>query len=289
MMIPDDQAPLAWLEEVQGKRIPIQGTCSLGRAASNQVALPDERVSRRHAIIHSQGAEEFCLVDLGSRNGTYLNGLRLIQPTQLQNNDLIQVGPFQLRFRLGTPGDLAHEETQACNRTAAEIRMGRCWLLVADIIESTKMLESLPPDEVPLLTGQWLAECKQTMEEHGGSINQFLGDGFFAYWHDGERKEVAVSRALQSMKRMQEHAQPAFRVVVHYGQVILGGLSLGEERLSGRDVHFVFRLEKLASGLAEPRLLSHPAWERLAALMELRQAGRHALPGFEGEFDFYAF
>src|SRR5690242_14994250 len=90
----------AWLERASGERFPIRGSCSLGRSASNQVALASDKVSRRHAIIQVQHEHEYWLVDFGSRNGTYLNGRRIIQPTRLQNGDHVNVGPFEFVFRL---------------------------------------------------------------------------------------------------------------------------------------------------------------------------------------------
>jgi hypothetical protein len=71
---------------------------------------------------------------------------------------------------------------------------------------------------------------------------------------------------------------------------MLGGMSVGEEeRISGSEVHFVFRMEKLAGSLGESRLLSEAAKKRLARLVETRDAGLHSLHGFESQFRFYAF
>jgi len=280
----------AWLEDANGHRVPIRGSCSLGRTASNQVAMPDERVSRRHAIIQAQGQNEFWLVDFGSRNGTYLNGQRIIQPTRLQHGDVLRIGPFPFVFhRAGSPTPAA-QATALADQTVADIRPAKCWLLVADMIDSTRLVRELPPDELPLITGQWVAECKQTIEASGGRINQFTGDGFFAYWHDRERVEIAIEKALQALRRLQDQACPAFRLVMHLGQVVIGGVSVGEEeRISGSEVHFVFRMEKLAGTLGELRLLSEPVWERLAALVEAREVGRYSLPGFDRQSPFYAF
>jgi len=55
----------------------VTGNCSLGRAVGNDIVLVDDRVSRRHSTIHAQGERELWIVDLGSRNGTYLNGRRV--------------------------------------------------------------------------------------------------------------------------------------------------------------------------------------------------------------------
>jgi class 3 adenylate cyclase len=102
--------------------------------------------------------------------------------------------------------------------------------------------------------------------------------------------EIAVGEALQALQRLQDKARPPFRLAAHLGQVVIGGVSVGEEeRISGHEVHFAFRAEKLASKLGETRLLSETARARLAALVEARDAGRHRLQGFDGEFRFFAF
>jgi pSer/pThr/pTyr-binding forkhead associated (FHA) protein len=72
--MPEEMQNLVWLEQVGGTKVDLRKTCSIGRAPSNQIVLSDEKVSRRHAIVHAQGANEFWLVDLGSSNGTYVNG-----------------------------------------------------------------------------------------------------------------------------------------------------------------------------------------------------------------------
>lgn len=290
MTYPTPSDGSAWLESPDGNRRPILGTCSIGRSASNQLALSSEKVSRRHALIQIQREKEFWLVDFGSRNGTYLNGRRIIQPSRLQTGDRIKIGPFEFLFYLSQPDQTVSPETRIGDKTLPDIRQVKCWLLVADLIGSTRLVQELPLEELPMVTGRWVAECKQTIEEHGGRINQFMGDGFFAYWHDRQKAEVVVGNALHALRRLQEQARPAFRVAAHYGEVVIGGVSLGEEeRISGEQVHFTFRMEKLAARLGEPRLLSQAAWNRLAALVEARELGSHSLPGFESKVLMYAF
>jgi class 3 adenylate cyclase len=120
------------------------------------------------------------------------------------------------------------------------------------------------------------------------ALNKFLGDGFFAYWHERGKTTVPVVRALLALKRLQSKGQLHFRIVLHYGLVCSGGGgSLGEESLSGQEVNFVFRMEKLAAALKEACLVSQPARERVVALLETADAGQHALPGFEGKFSFF--
>ena len=71
-MIDGPESWPAWLEDGEGKRTPIRGSCSLGRSESNQITLRDDTVSRRHAVIQPQGEHEYWLVDFGSSNGTYV-------------------------------------------------------------------------------------------------------------------------------------------------------------------------------------------------------------------------
>ena len=281
---------LAWLEDSNHQRFPIAGTCSFGRAASNQMSLPSDLVSRRHAIIQTQRENEYWLVDFGSRNGTYLNSQRILHPTRLRDRDSIQIGPFTFVFHLPRTDSTLQSTTVLGENTMTDFRRAKCWLLVTDIVDSTRLLRNLSPEEVPVVTGQWVAECKRTIEEHGGRINQFMGDGFFAYWHDRARSEILVHKALQVLRRLQDHAFPAFRLVLHFGDVVIGGVSVGEEeRISGEHVHMAFRLEKLAGGLGELRLMSEPAWERLAALFEARELGEHSVPSFDAKVKLYAF
>lgn len=279
----------AWLTPPGGGRVVIRGTCSIGRSPSNQLVLTDDKVSRRHAIVHTQEQNEFWLVDLGSSNGTCLNGRRVTQPVRLRDQDQIDIGHFRIVF---------HEPTQATapaahfdpDKTLHEIKSAKCWLLVADIEASTQLSRRLPDSELPMITGRWLAECKQIVEECGGSINKFLGDGFFAYWYDREKIVPNLVRALEAFKRLQAHSQPSFRVVVHYGRVSTGaGASMGEESLLGKEVNFVFRMEKLAALIGELCLLSEPAREQIAAQLPVSEAGRHALSGFEGDHLFFSF
>lgn len=77
----------------------LEDMITIGRMDENIIALPHSGVSRRHAqIVHED--ENFFAIDLGSGNGTLLNGTR-IRPNEkhlLRNNDLISIDAFDLRF-----------------------------------------------------------------------------------------------------------------------------------------------------------------------------------------------
>lgn len=239
-------------------------------------------------MVHLQGQDEFWLIDLGSSNGTYLNGRRVSQPCRLTHHDVIKIADYSFTFH--HPKNRSPSETTGSEKTVQEIKSLNCWLLLADIEASTQFIKRLPADEAPRVTGRWLANCKQIIDDSHGTINKFLGDGFLAYWVDGENAASSVARALATLKGLQDQSEPRFRTVLHYGKVFVGGAAtLGEESLLGNEVNFAFRMEKLAGSLGALRLLSEAAHAHINSLLSTTEQGRHAVPGFDGEFLLYTF
>ena len=80
-----------------GERITVgDDPLTIGRMADCDVVLTDDSVSRRHAELRRQGSEIF-VVDLGSTNGTRVNGTG-IRERRLTDGDEITVGATSLRF-----------------------------------------------------------------------------------------------------------------------------------------------------------------------------------------------
>jgi adenylate cyclase len=286
---PEEEAP-AWLQRDDTSTVNVMGSCSIGRAPGNQVVLADEKASRKHALIHRQGEHEYWLVDLGSSNGSYLDGRRVSQPVALRDGSVIRIGSSMLVFRQRFAPSSSSDELDWTKGTLHDIRISPCWLLLADIEGSTELSRGVSADQLPVVTGRWFSECKRAIEANGGVINKYLGDGFFAYWIDVEGTLTGLIGALEELKRLQAAEQPRFRVVLHHGDVSMGGAaSMGEESLSGPEVNFVFRMEKLAGSLEHRGMMSEAANAKIDGRLPAEAAGRHALSGFEGDFAFLTF
>jgi class 3 adenylate cyclase len=120
-------------------------------------------------------------------------------------------------------------------------------------------------------------------------IDKYLGDGFLAYWRDGPGASKSVANALAQLKEAQARNEPRFRLVLHFGFVVIGGMpSMGEESLMGKEVNFVFRMEKLAGSLGVAILTSAAGKAKLESLMKCEPAGAHELKGFEGAHEFFS-
>jgi DNA-binding response OmpR family regulator len=85
-------------EGISQRNWALHDRTTIGRWDDNDVTIPDRWISRHHAEIQRQGTR-YILIDLDSKNGTYLNGQRVTQPVALEDGDEIQVAPrYQLTF-----------------------------------------------------------------------------------------------------------------------------------------------------------------------------------------------
>lgn len=275
-----------WLEDDRGQRWPIGPACSLGRSSTNDVVIDDGRVSRRHALVHKQDDAEFWLIDLGSGNGTYLNGRRVIQPTRLGNGDTLLLGDKALSFHQIAARPISEpSRSRMSAQTIINIKSLDCWFLVADIKSSTQLAARLSPTEMAMTVGRWMGSCKEIVDAHGGAINKFLGDGFFAYWLGETTRDEQMASALKDLRALQSvQGGPRFRVALHYGNAAFGGGgSLGEDSLSGVEVVVAFRMEKIAGELGCDLMASDGVRSRLDGSLAFRDLGNHAIPGLTGE------
>lgn len=75
-----------------GKIFPLEkAELFVGRDLNNDIVINDPEVSRRHARLFLQG-NSYVLEDLGSTNGTFINGQRLASPYPLQHGEMITFG-----------------------------------------------------------------------------------------------------------------------------------------------------------------------------------------------------
>jgi hypothetical protein len=95
-----------FLEASDGTRYSINKATVIGRVAPEGLQLADPEVSRNHATVWPEG-DGLSLRDLGSANGTFVNGARISAPTRLANGDSIRVGNTLFQVRLEAEGFLS--------------------------------------------------------------------------------------------------------------------------------------------------------------------------------------
>lgn len=81
----------------------------IGRAEECDVRPLSEEVSRRHCAVHV-GPDDVFVEDLGSRNGTYVNGVRITGKTKVAGGDMIRVGALELKVSCTEPAAKGSED-----------------------------------------------------------------------------------------------------------------------------------------------------------------------------------
>ncbi len=278
-----------WIETADGRRIPFQSNCYFGRSPSSTVLLNAAGASRRHAHIHAQEVDhrpEYWLADLGSTNGTICNGRRVTIPCRLRDYDVISMAGEQFTFRLDRQslspfGDTETPPTMPVRATQP------CWLVMVDIKSFTRLARDMETNALALKVGTWLRNVRDIVEINGGTVDKFLGDAVFSYWLDGGGVSARVAGALSQLSTIQLTRDPDFRVVVHLGPVVLSGGAGGADNLSGSNVIYVFRMEKVSSALRTDTILSKTAAEGLKASFRTVSVGDFPLDGFDGKHELF--
>ena len=281
------EEPQAWLARGDQQHI-LERSSSIGRASLNTLVLDSAKVSRLHAIIHSERAGAFWLVDLGSSNGTFLNKRRVHEPVRLRDCDQITIGGITFTFHQSRDPSDRPRSTSPVLTLREQIEDVPCYLLVADIQNFTPLSRELLSAKLAVLVSSWLATCKDIIEKHGGIVNKYLGDGMLAYWPEEECTAKNVVAAIVALKLAQTRG-PDFRFIMHFGSVGIGGVPVvREETLMGSEVNLVFRLEKLLASLGEPCGISDAAYRKLSELLPSRPLGEYELKGFERKLAVFA-
>jgi pSer/pThr/pTyr-binding forkhead associated (FHA) protein len=70
---------------------------SIGRGSQNTIVLTDPFASLDHGRVFEQDGQ-YRLMDIGSRNGTFLNNVRIDKPIVLTDGDIIRIGSVNLQF-----------------------------------------------------------------------------------------------------------------------------------------------------------------------------------------------
>jgi len=123
---PRDRAVLVRIDDAHpGQVTTLDGPeLRLGRHPTSTLVLDDEGISRAHARLYKEGSEYF-VEDLGSSNGTYVNGARATH-TPLKDGALIQLGP-RVRFRFSLVDEHQARMLQQLYRSSVRDALTGCF------------------------------------------------------------------------------------------------------------------------------------------------------------------
>ncbi len=167
------------------------GVCRIGRGTENTIILPDGLSSREHAMIR-RNASGFCILsDLGSRNGTRLNGRPITVPTQLANGDVVQIGEHKLAF---SQDEMPVELAPATAAAATQFVLSQSLIttLVIDIRGYTILSQILGEERISALMAEVFQAAGEVLYRKRSWSQKFIGDAIMAVWAHGEDKISAA-------------------------------------------------------------------------------------------------
>lgn len=111
---------LSVLGQKNARECEIRGMATLGRSAKNEIRLNDPAVSHKHAMIFWDESRGYVIRDLGSSNGTFVNGQKIEQEQILRKGDKITLGMTRCRFFCDMPVKM--EDTRKDDLTTTQIQ-----------------------------------------------------------------------------------------------------------------------------------------------------------------------
>jgi adenylate cyclase len=176
-------------------------------------------------------------------------------------------------------------------------------ILFADLRGFTTFSEALPAYDVIYILNRYFHRMGKIITQHGGMINNYMGDGFMALfgWDDPRqaaarsvRAAVEMVAAMESFNRYLEsmyHKQLHIGVGIHYGEVVLGmvGASGSNPQMTaiGDAVNLASRIEAANKKLGTTLLVSEAVYHEVQSQVEVNQRCAVDIPGKTGQYMLY--
>lgn len=257
------------LDTAKGKRyFPLAGKnyWTIGRGRDNDFAIGDHCISRNHAILQSTETGEFLLIDLGSRNGTFVNDRRVSIPATLKSGDKVTFGKTDVAF-FGpvrhpddiTPAELVDRDTMVLH----ERRLTS--VMVVDMRNFTTLTRQLDEEILSCLIGSWFRQAGEIIRNAGSWVDKYIGDAVMAIWFHGENEVtnadvMQVFQAVRDLNQMTKQLSQEYPVPfelnigagINTGYSMVGNTGSGDHpdyTAIGDTVNAAFRLESATKEL----------------------------------------
>ena len=256
-------------------------TFRIGRANSNDIMLDSTWVSRQHAMLQIEENGTVNAMDMGSANGTLVNGHKIYAPTPLRSGDLVQIGgkstlTFLQNYRVEPPPATTDDDDE---QTVAFTTKAQVTILICDIRRFTSLSEKIGDQKVSDIIKSWNHKTNTIVEKHYGRVDKFIGDAVMALWIGGASPSHAVHLALACAAQIADMTTElgketgnlpwplAIGSALNTGEAVIGNIGVDGNRdhtVIGDAVNVAFRLEGLTSTLEKDLLIG----KETAALLD---------------------
>lgn len=280
-----------------GRRFPLRNgqSWAIGRGDGCAVMLDSRSVSRLHALVQLREGGAISLVDLGSRNGSFVNNRRVSIPVILNDRDSLVFGDQEFVFRHPQARDAETDmlETTRNAPTTALHTNTLTTIVVVDIRDFTPLARMVPEGLLSQAIGTWFLRVGQIAQQQGSWAQKYIGDAMMAVWvHAGEptlRADLAC--AMRAVSQIADATASIHLTLplpaplrigagMNTGPAIVGGV---EYTALGDTVNAAFRLEAATKQLGMGIAIGERTFGGLNPAMQGRFVRRSVeLKGYEG-------
>ena len=276
-------------------------TCA-GVDPSRAIVLNDPNVSRDHLVI-VRTAHGTTVRDM-SRNGTWVNGVRMTQGAErpLDNGDVIRVGQVELTVTIDSPQDAEPAEDDADQTMTSWTTVSPVYQhvtnLVADLRGFTSLSETLGSEQMYAVMNSVFKTFSDLVVAHRGTIKDYAGDAIYAFWEHGlmpnaEKARLACTAALAQLAALPQIAAELAVTIPEASQLRVGwGVTTGMVTVSqygsraadlavlGDSTNLAFRISGLANkDLPAPIVVDEQTKALIDGGYQLASLGEHAIKG----------
>ncbi|MDP9238266.1 MAG: adenylate/guanylate cyclase domain-containing protein [Chloroflexota bacterium] len=253
-----------------GKEYPLAGDATtIGRADDNDIVIDVTGASRRHAVIRTHGATHV-LEDMDSKNGTWVNDLRVEGNANVSDGDVIRFGEAEFTFRVGTEATMTITSRPAIEREIVTV-------MFTDLQGHVELFERVGSEAVFEHLDAYVSAMKREVAQHAGRTVKTEGDGVIASFvglRSAVDCAVAIQRASEKLGQRAGMRATPVRIGIDSGEAMKQG-----DDLIGLAVVKAARVMGVAAGgqifLSDvSRALLGPATG-----IHIRSAGWHVLKG----------
>jgi len=266
--------------ESSGQRFPLGDgqSWAIGRGDGCAVLLDSRSVSRLHALIQRKDGGDLALVDLGSRNGSFVNGARVSFPVALNDQDRLVFGDQELTFynpaRIESILAVAPLSTRNEPTTALNVHR-LATIMVVDIRDFTPLARTLTESLLSQTIGTWFLRSGQIVQRLGSWAQKYIGDAVMAVWvHDNPAQVGAdLLRTLRAISEINAATAEISKTLSLPAPLRIGaGVNTGPAIIGGTDytalgdtVNAAFRLESATKTLGMGVAIGEKAYEQIVS------------------------
>ena len=286
-------------------RVFIGRTCQ-GVAKDKRVIVNEPNVSRDHAVL-SWSNGKLKIKDT-SRNGTYVNGVRITAGSELvlKAGDNIEIGRLSFEVILKNSEEFVGE-TIASDATCVMSVTKTVTHLVADVRGFTGITQRMASNAVLDLLSDVFRMLTEVVHRYQGTVKDFAGDAIYAFWEHGEypsaqkiinacaaakEQSTAINSYLQALADEDPLRHLTLGWGISTGEATLSHYGIRQDNLAlvGDSTNLAFRLAALANNtLPQPIVVCSKSAKLAGSALVLNEVGMVKTKGRKGSERVYSF